>query len=511
MFRVRFFNIKNYFASHPHSDIENRHFITLKKETNSMISGLYLITDDNHDGQLVQKVEAALTGGTRIVQYRAKNCRPDERRQTAETLRDCCRRHDALFIINDLPELAHEIDADGVHLGQGDIPLSQARQLLGHKKLIGISTHDVDQALKAEAQGADYIAIGSIFPTNSKDDTPEVGLKTLERVRRAVRIPVIAIGGMTPERAYLAIQAGADSVAVLSAIMTDDEPARAAKEFSLLFNCNLDKPKGRVLTIAGSDSGGGAGIQADIKTITLLGSYASCAITALTAQNTLGVVKTDSVESDFVAKQIETVLDDIGTDIIKTGMLSWSGTITRVSKIIKERGLLAVVDPVMQAKGGANLLQPEALDTLIARLIPQSYLLTPNLPETEALTGILPTNTDEMIEAGQALQELGARNVLIKGGHLKGEATDLLLLDHEVHTLRSPRVDNINTHGTGCTLSAAIATFLAQGNPLRRSVELSKRFVTLAIEHAYPLGKGQGPVNHHSAAMQLLHEQAKID
>jgi hydroxymethylpyrimidine kinase/phosphomethylpyrimidine kinase/thiamine-phosphate diphosphorylase len=476
-----------------------------------MISGLYLITDDNHDGQLIQKVEAALIGGTRIVQYRAKHIRPDDRRRMAETLRDCCHKHDALFIINDLPELAREIDADGVHLGQNDIPLSQARQLLGHKKLIGISTHDVDQALKAEAQGADYIAIGSIFPTDSKGDTVEVGLKTLERVRRAVRIPIVAIGGMSPEGAYQAIQAGADSVAVLSAIMADGEPARAAKEFSLLFNCYLDEPKGRVLTIAGSDSSGGAGIQADIKTITLLGSYASSAVTALTAQNTLGVVEAYSVESDFVIKQIDAVLDDIGTDTIKTGMLSWGGIISRVSKLIKERSLLAVVDPVMQAKGGEELLDPEALDILIARLIPQSYLLTPNLPETEALTGIFPSNKDEMLEAGQFLQELGARNVLIKGGHLEGDATDLLLLNEEVHTLSSPRLDNINTHGTGCTLSAAIATFLAQGYPLKRAVELGKRFVTLGIKQAQPLGKGQGPINHLYAAMQLLHEQANLD
>jgi hydroxymethylpyrimidine kinase/phosphomethylpyrimidine kinase/thiamine-phosphate diphosphorylase len=476
-----------------------------------MISGLYLITDDNHDGQLVQKVEAALIGGTRIVQYRAKNIRPDDRRQMAETLRDCCHRYNALLIINDFPELAREIDADGVHLGQDDIPIHQARQVLGHKKLIGVSTHNVDQALKAESQGADYVAIGSIFPTTSKEDTSEVGIKMLQRVRKAVRIPVVAIGGMTPEGAYLSIQAGADSVAVLSAIMDDGEPARVAKEFSLLFNCHQDEPRGRVLTIAGSDSGGGAGIQADIKTITLLGSYASSAITALTAQNTLGITEAYSVESDFVAKQIEAVLDDIGTDTIKTGMLSWGGIISRVARLIEERALLAVVDPVMQAKGGAELLDPEALDILIARLIPQAYLLTPNLPETEALTGILPSNTDEMLEAGQSLQALGARNVLIKGGHLDGAAIDLLLIDDQVHQLSSPRFDSVNTHGTGCTLSAAIATFLAQGNPLKRAVELGKRFVSLGIQQSQPLGKGHGPINHLYAAMQLLHEQAVID
>ncbi len=476
-----------------------------------MLSGLYLITDDNLDGQLLQKVEAALTGGTRIVQYRAKNLRPDERRAMAQRLCDLCHQYQARLIVNDLPELAREVGADGVHLGQGDMPAVQARQLLGGDKLIGISTHSVEEALKAEAQGADYIAIGSVFPTGTKDDAQHVGIEMLRKVRKAVRVPLVAIGGITVEGAHEALEAGADSVAVISAVMADQDPARAAKEFSLLFNRNLPSPRGRVLTIAGSDSGGGAGIQADIKTISLLGSYASSALTALTAQNTLGVADTYQVHTDFVVKQIDTVLDDIGTDTVKTGMLSWGGIVTRVAKIIEERSLLAVVDPVMVAKGGESLLDREAHDSLISRLLPQSYLLTPNLPETEALTGIEPRNVEEMIEAGRCLQELGARNVLIKGGHLDDEATDVLLLGSEETRLTGQRFDTINTHGTGCSISSAIATFLAQGLPLRQAVERAKRFISLAIEHSQPLGKGHGPVNHLQAAMLLLHESATKD
>ncbi len=476
-----------------------------------MLSGLYLITDSNKDGKLLSKVKAALAGGAAIVQYRAKDINPDERREMAEKLRRLCDEHEARLIINDLPELAHEVDADGVHLGQDDMPAVQARQILGRNKLIGISTHSVEEALKAEAQGADYIAIGSIFPTGSKDDTTLVGLNTLSQVRKAVRIPLVAIGGMTPEGAYDAIEAGADAVAVISAIMADSDPARAAKEFSLLFNRKRSAPNGRVLTIAGSDSGGGAGIQADIKTITLLGSYASSVLTALTAQNTLGVNDTYSVHTDFVMKQLEAVLDDIGTDTVKTGMLSWGGIVSRVARVIEQRSLLAVVDPVMIAKGGESLLDKEAHDSLISRLLPQSYLLTPNLPEVEALTGFEPRSVTEMIEAGRNLQELGARNVLIKGGHLNGEATDVFLHGNEEHTLNSPRFDTVNTHGTGCTLSAAIATFLAQGYPLKRAVERGKSFISLAIEHAVQIGRGHGPVNHIQAAMQLLHEQVTID
>lgn len=476
-----------------------------------MLSGLYLITDNNQDGRLLQKVEAALNGGARIVQYRAKDIRPDDRRRTAQDLRDLCTRFKATLIINDLPELARDVGADGVHLGQDDMPAVQARQILGSGKVIGISTHNVDEALKAEAHGADYVAIGSIFRTGTKDDTTLVGLETLRNVRKAVRVPLVAIGGITPEGAFDAIEAGADSVAVISGIMADNDPARAAKEYSLLFNRNKPNPNGRVMSIAGSDSGGGAGMQADIKTITLLGSYASSALTALTAQNTLGVAETYQVHTDFVIKQINTILDDIGTDTVKTGMLSWGGIVTRVAKVIADRSLLAVVDPVMVAKGGQSLLDKEAHESLISRLLPESYLLTPNLPEVAAITGTEPRSVEEMIDAGRNLQELGARNILIKGGHLDGEATDILLIGDAEYRFDSPRFDTVNTHGTGCTLASAIATFLAQGYPLKRAVARAKNFVSLAIEHSVQLGHGHGPVNHFQAAMQVLHQKASVD
>lgn len=476
-----------------------------------MISGLYLITDDNQDGRLFDKVAGALRGGARIVQYRAKDVPADERRANAKLLRELCHRHQALLIINDLPELARDIDADGVHLGQDDMTVAEARRIMGHNKQIGISTHSVDEALKAQGQGADYVAIGSLFPTGSKTDITLVGLPMLRRVRKAVTVPVVGIGGMTPERAFGALEEGADAVAVLSGIMGDDNPTRAAREYSLLFNRKHPYPKGKVLTVAGSDSGGGAGIQADIKTITLLGSYASSVLTALTAQNTTGVSSIYNVDTSFVAAQLDAVLDDIGTDTVKTGMLNWGGIVHCVAKAIAERDLMAVVDPVMVAKGGASLLNQEAQDSLISHLLPQAYLLTPNLPEIAALTGIQPQTTEQMIEAGQALQSLGVRNVLIKGGHLEQDATDVLLMDNDRHMLTSSRIDSRHTHGTGCTLSAAIATFLAQGYPLKQAVERSKHFIIIAIEQAVAIGRGHGPVNHFQAAMQLLHEQAPMD
>lgn len=473
-----------------------------------MLSGLYLITDDNSDGKLLARVESALAGGARVVQYRAKNISADLRLRMAQQLLELCHNAGAKLIVNDFTELAKEINADGVHLGQDDMNISQARQLLGRDKIIGVSTHSVDQALKAEAQGADYIALGSIFPTTSKEAPQVVGLDTLRKVRCAIRVPLVAIGGIDVNGADLAIEAGADAVAVISAVMQDRSPGIAAREISLLFNRRLGRPRGRVLTIAGSDSGGGAGIQADLKTISLLGSYGSSVITALTAQNTLGVRGVLPIEADFVTEQIDAVLDDIGTDTVKTGMLSWGGTVSRVSRAISSRQLLAVVDPVMVAKGGAPLLDEEALDSLLSQLLPQTYLLTPNLPEAEKITGSPVRNLAEMAEAGRMLQCLGVRNVLMKGGHLKNDdAVDLLLIGEEKHELRSPRIKTGNTHGTGCTFSAAIATFLAQGLPLLKAVEQAKIFIDLSITTAVQCGKGFGPVNHVEAAFRYFHQQ----
>ncbi|NCP78143.1 MAG: bifunctional hydroxymethylpyrimidine kinase/phosphomethylpyrimidine kinase, partial [Desulfuromonadales bacterium] len=472
-----------------------------------MIAGLYLITDHNEDGRLPARVAAALRGGVGVLQYRAKNIEAAERLAMAHELRELCRKAQVPFIVNDFVELAHDVDADGVHLGQGDMSVSQARQLLGRDKVIGVSTHNVDQALKAENHGADYIALGSIFPTNSKDAPELVGLDVLQRVRRAVRIPLVAIGGIDVAGAEQVLEAGADAVAVIKAVMADPQPAVAAREISLLFNRKLNRPRGRVLTIAGSDSGGGAGIQADIKTISLLGSYASSVISALTAQNTLGVKGVLPIDSDFVAEQLDAVLDDIGADTVKTGMLNWGGTIGRVARILRRHALLTVVDPVMVAKDGTALLADEGIDSLISQLLPQAYLLTPNLPEAEKISGMKISNPEEMLEAGRILQQLGARHVLMKGGHLpQGDALDLLLLGDEWHELRSPRIATRNTHGTGCTLSAAIATFLAQGLPLLAAVQEAKKFLDLALAAPFECGTGQGPVNHVAGAFQYFHQ-----
>jgi hydroxymethylpyrimidine/phosphomethylpyrimidine kinase len=256
--------------------------------------------------------------------------------------------------------------------------------------------------------------------------------------------------------------------------------------------------RGRVLIVAGSDSGGGAGIQADIKTVTALGGYAATAITALTAQNTHGVQSIHPVPPDFIAAQMDCVLDDIGADAIKTGMLGDGVTIEAVAGILAARaGVPVVVDPVMVAKGGARLLDSEAVAVLKDRLVPLATVLTPNLPEAEALTGMSIPDVKAMTVAAAALRDMGAAAVLLKGGHLPGETvTDVLVHADGVETFSDPRIESRHTHGTGCTLASAIACGLAQGIILSDAVTRARAYVRRAIETAPGLGGGHGPLNH---------------
>jgi hydroxymethylpyrimidine kinase/phosphomethylpyrimidine kinase/thiamine-phosphate diphosphorylase len=278
----------------------------------------------------------------------------------------------------------------------------------------------------------------------------------------------------------------------------------AARELVLSFNSLKPFPRGRMLAIAGSDSGGGAGIQADLKVATLLGSFGMSAITALTAQNTLGVRSIHPAPPGFIQDQIEAVLSDIGVDVLKVGMLFSPEIIRIVAENIRKYALPAVVDPVMIAKGGASLLQDDAVAALRDELLPLAYLITPNLPEAEVLTGMTIRTEAEMEKAAMQMQSMGPRNVLVKGGHLEGDSVDLLLAEGKVHRFQAKRFDTPHTHGTGCTYSAAIATFLAQGVPLVQAVERSKVFITEAIRNAPGLGSGHGPVNHFRAAFHAL-------
>jgi hydroxymethylpyrimidine/phosphomethylpyrimidine kinase len=256
---------------------------------------------------------------------------------------------------------------------------------------------------------------------------------------------------------------------------------------------------GRVLVIAGSDSGGGAGIQADIKTITALGGYAATAVTALTAQNTTGVHGVLPVPVDFVRQQMAVVLEDIGADAVKTGMLADAAIVEAVGAELASRAQHPplVVDPVLFAKSGDRLLTEDAIAVLKRRLLPMAMLITPNLPEAEALAGMAIPDLDAMRRAAAALLTLGVPAILLKGGHLPGDTVvDLLATESGIEEFTAPRIVTRHTHGTGCTLASAVAAGLAQRMELRAAVVRARAYVRAAIAAAPGFGAGHGPMNH---------------
>ena len=258
------------------------------------------------------------------------------------------------------------------------------------------------------------------------------------------------------------------------------------------------KPKSKILIIAGSDSSGGAGIQADIKTVTALGSYAMTAITAVTVQNTTGVSSVIPIRAKEVGKQILFTSKDIKPDAIKIGMLHSAEVIISVLLALKKiKSSKIVLDPVMVAKGGAKLINQKAIKTLKEKLIKKAYLITPNIPEAEILTKTKIKNIEDMIFSAKILINLGAKNVLIKGGHLNSRLMhDIFLNKNEICYFKNRKINTKNTHGTGCTLSSAIATYYSCGKTLKKSCEMAIKYVNHAIGTGPKYGRGHGPINH---------------
>ena len=258
------------------------------------------------------------------------------------------------------------------------------------------------------------------------------------------------------------------------------------------------EPIPRALTIAGSDSGGGAGIQADLKTFAALGVYGASAITALTAQNTVAVTRVEEVSPAMVTAQIDAVLDDLGADAIKTGMLASAAIVGAVADALARRAPpRLVVDPVMVSKSGAALLQDDAVDRLVRRLLPLALVVTPNLPEAARLTGLPVLTMEERRAAARAIAATGPRFVVVKGGHAPGDTViDLVYDGREFEEVRGPRIDTRSTHGTGCTFSAAIAAHLALGLEPQAAIRAARAYLTEALRAARPIGRGVGPVEH---------------
>jgi len=268
----------------------------------------------------------------------------------------------------------------------------------------------------------------------------------------------------------------------------------------------------RLLIIAGSDSSGGAGIQADLKTASALGVFGMTAITALTAQNTTGIFGVVEIEPQFVVSQIDACATDIGCDAAKTGMLGSTALIEAVASALSRHKLSpVVVDPVMIAKSGAPLLKDNAVATLKAKLLPLATVATPNLHEAAKLSGREITSIEAMKDGARAIHDLGPKHVVVKAGHLKGVAADILYDGHEFIELRSERIETKNTHGTGCMFASAIAANLAKGRSVRESVAAAKEFITVAIRCNLAIGKGHGPANPMVAWQRSLQQHPAVD
>ncbi|MDL2217113.1 bifunctional hydroxymethylpyrimidine kinase/phosphomethylpyrimidine kinase [Christensenellaceae bacterium OttesenSCG-928-M15] len=253
----------------------------------------------------------------------------------------------------------------------------------------------------------------------------------------------------------------------------------------------------KVLTIAGSDCSGGAGIQADLKTFSAHGVFGMSVICSVVAENTFHVIEIEDVRPDMIEKQMDAVFEDIPPDAVKIGMLSCRENMLAVAKKLKEWAPKnIVVDPVMYAKNGCALMDPQSIDTLIGDVVPLADMVTPNIPEAEKMAGMDIKNEKDMEEAAKRIHQMGCKSVLMKGGHSEGDATDILYDGSAFYYFTTPRIHTKNTHGTGCTYSSAIASNLALGHPPHTAVEKAKVYVTTAIAHALELGKGNGPTHH---------------
>ncbi|PUA38048.1 bifunctional hydroxymethylpyrimidine kinase/phosphomethylpyrimidine kinase [Paenibacillus elgii] len=253
----------------------------------------------------------------------------------------------------------------------------------------------------------------------------------------------------------------------------------------------------KVLTIAGSDCSGGAGIQADLKTFSAHGVFGMSVIVSVVAENTSRVIDIQDVRPDMIEKQIDAVFEDIDVDAVKIGMLSQPDCMEAVAGKLKQYAPVNIVlDPVMYAKNGCPLMNPDAIDTLIEKVIPFADLLTPNIPEAEKIAGMSIHNVEDMKKSAEAIYRMGCKNVLVKGGHASGSALDILFDGERFYTFDAPRIDTKNTHGTGCTYSAAIASNLALGCSLQEAVHRAKEYITTAIRHSLAIGKGHGPTHH---------------
>lgn len=447
-------------------------------------------------GRLADWIPALGDAGVDLVQLRDRGLDAGDLLAEARACAEAAARAKVLFVVNDDPRLARAAGADGVHLGQDDGPLGDARALLGPEPLIGRSSRGGAQLARAEAEGADYASVGPLWETPTKAGRPATGLGALETARGA-GIPWFAIGGIDDRRVLRVGALGARRVVVVRAICEAADPATAARRLRE----RLVGSKPRVLSVAGSDSGGGAGIQADIKAITRAGGFPMCAVTALTAQTTRGVAGVLPVSEAFVAQQIGVVTEDLGVDAVKTGMLATPELVEAVAGALAAAldpadEVPVVVDTVLRAESGAALMAPGGEEALVRHLLPQATVITPNLMEAQALAGI---TADDPERIARTLHERHGCAVIVTGGH--GASSADLVCDAEgVTAIPGVRLPRATTHGAGCTHSATLAALLAGGAPLRAAAAGAKAAATAAVRNGRPFGDGPGPVDVTPAA-----------
>ncbi len=406
--------------------------------------------------------------------------------------------------------------ADGIHVGNSDCSPLLVRQQWPDCGILGYSLEWEAQLQKPDAAVSDYIALSPVFATGTKTDTvTEWGLAGIQHIRSLTSKPLVAIGNVNTKNAAQIIRAGASCLAVVSAICSAKDPEKAAAELrneiekATSFTLTMKRYTYRsILTIAGSDSGGGAGIQADLKTFSALGCFGTSAITAITVQNTTGVSGIHNVPAAFVAAQITAVMDDIRPAAIKIGMVHSAELAHAISQtLLAYPDVPVIFDPVMVATSGDKLIEDDTVAVIKEVLFPLSTLITPNLDEAIVLAGKELRNVEDMKVAATSLLQTGCNAVLLKGGHLKGESVYDVYVDREGQTkvYTSPYIESCNVHGTGCTLSSAIAAYVALGFGLEEAISKARNFIWQAIDKGKDVqtGKGNGPLNHFFNPQQL--------
>lgn len=528
--------------------------------------------DDTKGRPVADVVAAALRGGATFIQLRAKHADARELTAMAEAIAaviaQAGKADTVAFVIDDRVDAAWQcrelgIKVDGVHIGQDDMAPEQARALLGPDAVIGLSAETLPhiEAANALSSGAiDYIGAGPLHYTATKPDAAAVeadgtkhalGIAGAQLLCEASRYPVVVGGGVHADDVPALARTAAAGWFVVSAIAAADNPERATRELlqawtavrgdarhgvatsaashpqsdvaaplqcgAAMFDAKQPHGLPPVLTVAGSDSSGGAGIQADLKTMLANGVFGMSAITSLTAQNTTGVRAVQNADPAILADQIDAVFEDIPPMAVKIGMVSSAALIETIAdRLTAHQARNIVLDPVMVATSGAKLIDDDAVAALTTRLFPLATVITPNMPETEALLAqAMQERTSEddtesarllsegirteadMETAGRTLAKHFGCAVLVKGGHGIKDANDVLVEpDGTVTWFTSPRIDNPNTHGTGCTLSSAIASHLALGETLPQAVRSAKDYLTGALAEQLDLGHGSGPMDH---------------